>query len=77
MILRYSTYVTIDHPIEGIKHASQGCFLAKTGIESAFRLIPVHPDDYGLLSMHWKEKFYYDNSCYLLASEVHPVSVIN
>ena len=38
-------YVTIDHAIEGIKHAGQGCFLAKTDIESAFRLIPVHPDD--------------------------------
>ena len=53
-------YVTIDHAIEGIKHAGQGCFLAKTDIESAFRLIPVHPDDYELLGMHWKGKFYYD-----------------
>ena len=38
----------------------QGCFLAKTDIESAFQLIPVYPDDYELLGMHWKGKFYYD-----------------
>ena len=53
-------YVTIDHAIKGIKHAGQGCFLAKTDIESAFRLIPVHHDEYELLGMHWKGKFYYD-----------------
>ena len=53
-------YITIDNAIEGIKHLGQGCFLAKTDIESAFRLIPVHPDDYELLGMCWKGKYYYD-----------------
>lgn len=53
-------YVTIDNAIEGIKRFGQGCFLAKTDIESAFRLIPVHPNDYELLGMHWKGKYYYD-----------------
>lgn len=53
-------YVTIDNAIEGIKRLGQGCFLAKTDIESAFRLIPVHPDDYELLGMCWKGKYYYD-----------------
>ena len=31
-----------------------------TDIESAFRLIPVHPDDYELLGMYWEGKYYYD-----------------
>ena len=53
-------YVTIDNAIEGIKRFGQGCFLAKTDIESAFRLIPVHPDDYELLGMFWNGKYYYD-----------------
>jgi hypothetical protein len=53
-------YVTIDNAIEGIKCLGQGCFLAKTDIEAAFRLIPVHPDDYELLGMHWNGKYYYD-----------------
>ena len=29
-------------------------------LETAFRLIPIHPDDYELLGMHWQEKFYCD-----------------
>ena len=53
-------YVTIDNAIEGIKHFGHGCFLAKTDIESAFRLIPVHPDDYELLGMYWDGKYYHD-----------------
>ena len=53
-------YVSIDDGIEGIMRFGQGCFLAKTDIESAFRLIPVHPDDYELLGMYWEGKYYYD-----------------
>jgi hypothetical protein len=53
-------YVTIDNAIEGIKHFGHGYFLAKTDIESAFRLIPVHPDDYEILGMYWDGKYYHD-----------------
>ena len=53
-------YVTIDTAIQGIKRFGHDCFLAKTDIESAFRLIPVHPDDYELLGMYWEGKYYYD-----------------
>ena len=34
--------------------------MAKTDIESAFRLIPVHPDDWELLGMQWGGLYYYD-----------------
>ena len=37
-----------------------GCFLAKTDIESAFRIIPIHPGDYCLLGMCWEGQYYYD-----------------
>ena len=53
-------HVTINTGIQGIKRFGHGCFLAKTDIESAFRLIPVHPDDYELLGMYWEGKYYYD-----------------
>jgi len=39
-------YITIDNAIQGILSLGQGCFLAKTDIESAFRLIPLRPSDY-------------------------------
>ena len=53
-------YVTIDDAISGIQLNGPGCFLAKTDIELAFRLIPIHPNDYELLGMYWKGKYYYD-----------------
>ena len=53
-------YITIDNAIEGILSLGKGCFLAKTDIESAFRLIPIKPSDYELLGMFWDGKYYYD-----------------
>ena len=58
----YSTvsYATIDDAIRLIKRSGRGCYLAKTDIKNAFRIIPIHPDDYHLLGMKWKGEYYYD-----------------
>lgn len=53
-------YITIDNAIKGIQSLGQGCFLAKTDIESAFRLIPLKPKDYELFGICWEGKFYYE-----------------
>ena len=53
-------YITIDNAIQGILRHGRGCFLAKTDIESAFRLIPLKPSDYELFGMFWDGKYYYD-----------------
>lgn len=53
-------YITIDNAIEGILGLGQGSFLAKTDIESAFRLIPLRPSDYELFGMYWQGSYYYD-----------------
>ena len=53
-------YATIDEAIKLIMNAGQGCFLAKTDIKNAFRIIPIHPIDYGLLGMQWRGLYYYD-----------------
>ena len=37
-----------------------GCYLAKADIKSAFRLVPIHPEDHHLLGFHFKNKYYYD-----------------
>ena len=37
-----------------------GCFIGKIDIESAFRIIPIHPSDYWLLGIEFHNKFYYD-----------------
>ena len=34
--------------------------MAKTDLKSAFRLIPIHPDDWNLLGVYWKAHYYVD-----------------
>ena len=53
-------YATVDDAINLIKLAGPGCFLAKTDIKSAFRIIPIRPADYNLLGMQWRGLYYYD-----------------
>lgn len=53
-------YATIADAISHIKALGRGCFLAKTDIKNAFRIIPISPHDYSLLGMEWKGQFYYD-----------------
>ena len=52
--------ISSDHTILLIKSAGPGCFLAKTDVKNAFRIIPIHPDDYGLPGMQWRGLYYYD-----------------
>jgi hypothetical protein len=35
-------------------------WLCKIDIKAAYRLVPVHPDDWHLLGMQWRGKYYYD-----------------
>ena len=53
-------YARVDDTVAMIKHLGQGCFLAKTDIKSAFRIIPILPTDYDLLGIFWQGKYYYD-----------------
>ena len=34
--------------------------MAKTDLKSAFRLIPIHPDDWSLLGIYWQSQYYVD-----------------
>ena len=45
-------YATVDDAIRLIEQAGPGCFLAKTDIKNAFRIIPINPADYHLLSIN-------------------------
>ena len=53
-------YITIDNAIAAIQEFGPHCFMAKTDIESAFRLFPVHPEDWELLGMFWDGQYYFD-----------------
>ena len=53
-------YTTISDAILVIKQAGAGCFMAKTDVKSAFRIIPIHPSDFPLLGMKWDNQYYFD-----------------
>ena len=53
-------YATIADAIRLIRAAGTGCFLSKTDIKNAFRIIPVHPKDYNLLGIKWHDQYYFD-----------------
>lgn len=54
------SYTTVDDAITQIKKLGKSCLLAKTDIASAFRILPVHPDDHELLGIQFNGYFYYD-----------------
>lgn len=54
------SYTTVDDAIKQIKKLGKNCLLAKTDIASAFRILPVHPDDHELLGIQFNGDFYYD-----------------
>ena len=64
-------YVTVDKAISIIKQLGPGAWLSKVDIEEAFRIIPIHPDDWHLLGMYWEGKYYYDKRLSMGVALVH------
>ena len=55
-------YTSVDEAVQRFSELGQGSLLAKLDIESAYRLIPVHPADRLLLGMLWRGNLYTDAS---------------
>lgn len=54
------SYDSIDKVVDLVQRFATGSLLAKTDIQDAFRIVPIHPEDYHLLGFSWYGKFYYD-----------------
>ena len=54
-------YLRLDEVIRRIAETGWGTLLAKMDIESAYRMIPVHPQDRPLLGMQWKGGIFFDS----------------
>ena len=54
------SYMKVDDVVQEIVTKGQGTLIAKLDIESAFRNVPVHPQDRLLLGMLWKGALYID-----------------
>ena len=53
-------YETLDHVVTIIQSVGKGCFIAKADLESAFRILPIHPNDHRLLGFKFEGMDYYD-----------------
>ena len=54
------TYTSVDKVAEVASGYGRGALLAKFDVESAYRLIPVHPTDRPLQAMEWRGQIYVD-----------------
>jgi len=55
-------YAKFDDAIRMIQQLGPEAMLVKVDIQSAFRLLPIHPDDFGLLGMYHDGQFYVDKA---------------
>ena len=65
------SYISVDDAIEKIITLGPGALLAKIDVQSAIRLIPVHPADCHLLAMEWRGSIYID-TCLLFGLRSAP-----
>ncbi|KAM3916024.1 uncharacterized protein RB166_015396 [Leptodactylus fuscus] len=53
-------YASFDTALSWVRRCGRGALLAKTDIEAAFRLLPVHPSSQRLLGCVWEGQYYVD-----------------
>ena len=54
------TYCSVDDAYAIVNSLGTGALMSKIDLKNAFRLIPVRPNDWNLLGMQWRGKFYID-----------------
>lgn len=55
-------YTSFDEAIHMLQDLKQGCYLFKFDIKHAFRLLPVHPDDFDQLGFRFLDAYFIDLS---------------
>lgn len=56
------SYTSVDWAARMVLGTGRGALLAKLDLESAYRMIPVHPDDRHLLGMMWNNELFIDSA---------------
>ncbi|XP_069093123.1 uncharacterized protein [Pleurodeles waltl] len=56
------SYASVDVAVAMIEQLGPGALMAKTDVKSAFRLLPVHPDDFELLGIQFQGNWYVDKA---------------
>ena len=55
-------YAGIDEAIVKVKECGRNCWLSKSDIKDAFKLVPIRPEDYHLQGFEWQGHYYYDKT---------------
>lgn len=53
-------YASVGEAVRRVLAMERGGHLTKIDIESAYRIVPVHPEERGLMGMEWEGKHYVD-----------------
>ena len=53
-------YITCDEVADKVGTMGIGTMMAKVDLKSAYRMVPVYPEDRKLLGMRWKDHVYID-----------------
>ena len=56
------TYVGIRDAVRGIVERGRGTLMAKVDVKSAYRNVPVHPEDRWLMGMVWRDALFVDTA---------------
>ena len=55
-------YISVDQAARLIAKCGRGALMAKTDLQSAYRQVPVHPEDQHLLGLEWDGQIYCDRA---------------
>lgn len=55
-------YASVDDAISTIRTLGRGTEMAKLDLKDAYRMVPVHPQDYHLLGVEWKGEVFLDRA---------------
>ena len=55
-------YTSVDQAVSLIVNLGEQCCLAEIDVKSAYRIVPVHPEDILLLGMRWQDGVYIDKA---------------
>ena len=55
-------YISVDQAARLIAKCGRGTLMAKTDLQSAYRHVPVHPEDQHLLGLEWDGQIYCDRA---------------
>lgn len=58
----FLSYISVDDVAARVVRRGRGALMAKFDLKSAYRQVPVHPDDRWLLGMDWKGRLYVDKA---------------